>query len=62
MAKAATTKSLTPRKKKSVRAARRISGMAAMPMSDWNKAKFYVHYEVETKDWVSAVKGYAKNI
>jgi|TARA_R110000868_G_scaffold14088_9_gene65895 hypothetical protein len=60
MAKAATTKSLTPRKKKSVRAARRISGMAAMPMSDWNKAKFYVHYEVETKDWVSAVKGYAK--
>ena len=60
MAKSVTPRATGPRKKKTVRATRRISGMAAMPMTDWNKAKFYVHYEVENKDWISTVKGYAK--
>ena len=60
MAKSVTPRATAPRKKKTVRATRRISGMAAMPMTEWNKAKFYVHYEVENKDWISAVKGYAK--
>lgn len=54
------TKSLTPRKKKTVRATRRVTGMAAMPTGDFQKAKFYVHYEVESREWGAAVKAYVK--
>ena len=53
-------KSLTPRKKKTVRAVRRATGMAAMPTGDFQKAKFYVHYEVESREWGAAVKAYVK--
>lgn len=50
----------TVRKKKTVRATRRVTGIAAMPLDDWQKAKFYVHYEVESREWTSAVKAYVK--
>jgi uncharacterized glyoxalase superfamily protein PhnB len=53
-------KSLTPRKKKTVRATRRVTGMNAMPTDSWASAKFYVHYEVETREWGNAVKSYIK--
>lgn len=59
MAKAV-AKTLTPRKKKTVRATRRVTGMAAMPTGDFQKAKFYVHYEVESREWGAAVKAYVK--
>lgn len=50
-------------KKKVVRAVRRGANMMPlMPMKGitWNKAKFYTHYEVESKEWLSTVKGYIK--
>jgi hypothetical protein len=53
-------KTLTPRKKKTVRATRRINGYALMPTNDWFKAKHFVHYEIESKDWLSKVKDYVK--
>jgi hypothetical protein len=55
MAKAATT----PRKKKT-RATRRTTGMAAIPTKSWEGAKYYTHYEVESREWGATVKAYIK--
>jgi len=54
------TKTLTPRKKKTVRTARRLSVYDLMPLDTWNKAKHYVHYEIESKDWLSKIKEHIK--
>lgn len=53
-------KTLTVRKKKTVRATRRVNGYALMPTDNWFKAKHFVHYEVESKDWLVKVKDYVK--
>jgi hypothetical protein len=53
-------KTLTARKKKTVRATRRINGYALMPTDSWAKAKHFVHYEIESKDWLTKVKDYIK--
>lgn len=55
MARAAT------RKKKTVRVSRRGSGYALMPTDSWFKAKHFVHYEIESKDWLSKIKDYIRN-
>lgn len=55
MAKATTT-----RKKKTVRATRRTTGMAAIPTNSWESAKYYTHYEVESREWGNTVKAYFK--
>ena len=49
------------KKKKTVRAARRVNGFSLMPTDSWFKAKHYVHYEVESKDWLNIVKDYIRN-
>lgn len=57
------SKVATKPKKKTVRAVRRgASMMPLMPMKGitWNKAKFYTHYEVESKEWLTVVKNYIK--
>lgn len=50
-------------KKKTTRSVRRGSNMMPlMPMKiNWNQAKFYTHYEVESKEWLDCVKTYIKN-
>jgi hypothetical protein len=49
-------------KKKVVRAVRRGGGM--MPLmptnASWHNAKWYTHYEVESKEWLTTVKAYIK--
>lgn len=55
MAKASISK---PKTKKTVRAARRINGFALMPTNDFWKAKHFVHYEIESKDWATAIQTY----
>jgi hypothetical protein len=55
MARAAT------KKKKTVRASRRINGYALMPTDSWFKAKHFVHYEIESKDWLNKIKDYIRN-
>lgn len=56
MAKATTT-----RRKKTVRSVRRGTNRYALaPTDTWNKAKHYVHYEVESKDWLTKVKEHIK--
>lgn len=57
MARAA---SLKPKKKKTIRATRRVHGFALMPTDSWQKAKHFVHYEIESKDWGTQVKDYIK--
>ena len=50
-------------KKKTVRATRRGANMMPlMPLKGitWNKAKYYTHYEVESKEWLTVVKSYIK--
>jgi len=50
-------------KKKTVRATRRGANMMPlMPTKGltWNKAKYYTHYEVESKEWLTTVKAYIK--
>jgi len=50
-------------KKKTVRAVRRGANMMPlMPTKGltWNKAKYYTHYEVESKEWLTTVKAYIK--
>jgi len=50
-------------KKKTVRATRRGANMMPlMPMKGitWEKAKYYTHYEVESKEWLTTVKAYIK--
>jgi hypothetical protein len=49
---------LAPKKKKTVRVSRRLSGFALMPTNDFWKAKHFVHYEIESKDWTSTVQKY----
>lgn len=53
-------KSLTVKKKKVVRATRRVSGYALMPTDSWFKAKHFVHYEIESKDWATKIKDHIK--
>ena len=50
-------------KKKTVRSTRRGANMMPlMPTKGltWNKAKYYTHYEVESKEWLTTVKTYIK--
>lgn len=50
-------------KKKTVRVTRRGANMMPlMPTKglDWNKAKYYTHYYVESKEWLTTVKAYIK--
>lgn len=49
------------KKKKTARVSRRTNGFALMPTNDWYKAKHFVHYEIESKDWISKIKDYIKN-
>lgn len=51
----------TTRKKKTVRAARRVTGLKAIPTDSWRNAKYYTHYEVENREWGAVVKAYIKN-
>jgi hypothetical protein len=59
MARAA--KISTKPKKKTVRLSRRVNGYALMPTDDWYKAKHFVHYEIEAKDWLTKIKDYIRN-
>ena len=60
MARAA--KVATKSKKKTVRSVRRgVNRFALAPTDNWNKAKHYVHYEIETKEWANKVKDYIRN-
>jgi hypothetical protein len=56
-------KATTARKKKTVRATRRgTNKLPLMPAKiTWNRAKWYTHYEVESKEWLERVKLYIKN-
>lgn len=50
-------------KKKTVRAVRRGANMMPlMPSKNitWNSAKYYTHYSVESKEWLTTVKAYIK--
>src|SRR6056297_95022 len=48
-------------KKKTVRAVRRgANRFATAPTNSWNSVKYYVHYEVESKEWVTKFKEYVK--
>jgi len=49
-----------PKKKKTVRVSRRLSGYGLMPTDNWHKAKHFVHHEIESKDWLMKVKEYIK--
>lgn len=51
----------TTKKKKTVRVSRRSSRFALMPTDSWFKAKHFVHYEIESKDWLNKVKDYIRN-
>jgi hypothetical protein len=60
MARAA--KVATKPKKKTVRAVRRgVNRFALAPTNDWNKAKHFVHYEIESKEWGTKVKEYIRD-
>jgi len=60
MARAA--KVATKPKKKTVRAVRRgVNRFALAPTDNWNKAKHFVHYEIESKEWGTKVKEYIRN-
>ncbi len=57
----ASVKQRTPRAKKKVpRATRRLTGFAAMPTDDLNKAKHYVQYEIENREYGKVLKEYIK--
>ena len=53
-------KATTARKKKTTRATRRTTGMKAIPTKDWFSAKWYTHYEVESREWGAPVKAWIK--
>ena len=53
-------KATTVRKKKTVRATRRTTGMKAIPTDSWNSAKLYTHYEVEGREWGIVIKEWIK--
>ncbi len=59
MARAASKVATKPKKIKA-RATRRLTGMAAIPVNNWDHAKYYTHYEVETREWIASVKSYVK--
>ena len=51
----------TPRaKKKEPRATRRLTGFAAMPTDNLDKAKHYVQYEIENREYSKVLKDYIK--
>lgn len=55
------SKVATKPKKKVVRAVRRGANMMPlMPTKTWDGAKYYTHYEVESKEWLNTVKNYIK--
>ena len=57
------SKVATKPKKKTVRAVRRGANMMPLMPSknlNWDRAKYYTHYEVESKEWLSTVKTYIK--
>lgn len=55
------SKVATKPKKKTVRSVRRGTNRYALaPTDNWNRTKHYVHYEVETKEWLTKVKEYIK--
>ena len=47
-------------KKKSARAKRRGSPWELMPTKTWLGAHYFVHYEIESKDWLNVCKTYIK--
>ena len=48
-------------KKKTVRAVRRGANMMPLvPLKSWEGAKYYTHYEVESKEWLTTVKAFIK--
>lgn len=56
-----TRTSRTPRaKKKPAKAVRRLTGFAAMPTDDLDKAKHYVHYEIENREYSNTLKEFIK--
>ncbi len=60
MARAA--KVATKPKKKTVRVTRRgVNRFALAPTDNWFKAKHFVHYEIESKEWGDKVKDYIRN-
>lgn len=54
-------KAATKTKKKTVRSKRRASLWELMPTNrGWNVAHHFVHYEIESKDWLNVIKEYIK--
>ena len=51
---------LTKVKKKTARAKRRGSPWELMPTKNWQGAHYFVHYEIESKDWLNVCKNYIK--
>lgn len=47
-------------KKSTARVSRRKTGMAAMPVDDFQKSKHYVQYETESREWSTIIKDYCK--
>lgn len=47
-------------KKKPVRAKRRGSEWDAVPLTDWNKAHYHIHYLMDSKAWGNKVREYIK--
>jgi hypothetical protein len=56
----ARTAVLKAKKKPVVRATRRLSGFALAPTDSFWKAKHFVHYEIESREWGAKIKEYAK--
>lgn len=56
----ARTAVLKPKKKATVRATRRLSGFALAPTDSFWKAKHFVHYEIESREWASKITDYVK--
>jgi hypothetical protein len=55
------SKVATKPKKKTVRSVRRGTNRYALaPLTSWEGTKHYVHYEVESKEWLTKVKEYIK--
>jgi hypothetical protein len=52
-------KMTTSKKKKTVRAVRK-SGIALTPTDSWLWAKWYIHYEVDSKGWGDEIKAHIK--
>lgn len=54
---------IKPKKKTSRSVRRGANMMPLMPTKGltWNKAKYYTHYDVESKEWLTTVKTYIKN-